>query len=213
MCFQTIFPAWARQRGLTVIEVIVVVGLSGILMTALLRFLVAGHPLSKITYLQISSTEDARLQLRRLARTIREARVADTGAYPLAEAQPQRIVFFANVDGDVLTERVRYELVGTDLMRGIIKPTGDPLTYNTGQEQTSIVAKSIRNVAIPLFTYYSGDYPALQTPLTPTDVTEVKYIQVHLLVDVNPNQDPPPVDVVSQVQMRNLKTNIGETVE
>jgi len=217
-------PAHRRERrqspsgnlsltGFTLIEIMFVSLISGILLAALLRFMVAGYPLYKVTYLQQRSTEDARLQLKRMAKVLREARQGDTGAYPLVTMEPQRIVFYSDIDADDTTERVRFELVGTTLERGVVEPTGDPLTYDDANEVTSIVTSSIRNGTDALFTYYSGDYPADQTPLTPVDLTEVKYIEFHLIIDANPALDPPPIDVISQVQLRNLKTNLGESVE
>lgn len=201
------------QQGITVIEVIVVLAISSILIVALLRFLVAGYPISKITLLQANSNETARIQLKRISRELREAHDSDTGAYPLVEMLPQKIVFYANVDSDAATERVRYQLVGTNLERGIINPSGNPLTYNTASEVTNVVAKSIRNGTTPLFRYYTGDYPADTTELNPVDVTDVKYIQFLLQIDADTNVDPPPVEVRSQVQLRNLKTNLSGTTE
>lgn len=200
----------SRQRGLTVIEVVIGAALSLLLLTALLRFLVVGFPLARVTYLQSQSTETARIQLRRLSKELRELRQADTGSYALATAEPQRIIFYANVDADALTERVRYQLVGTNLQRGIIKPTGSPLTYNVASEVVTTVTAHVQNGATPIFTYYDGDYPAATTPLNPVDVTEVKYINFSLVIDSDPAVDPPPVTVASQVQLRNLKTNLGE---
>ncbi len=200
------------ERGLTIIELVVVVTISSLLLSALLRFVVIGYPLSKTTYLQSRSTESARLQLKRLAKSLRELRQSDTGSYPLITAENQRIIFYANVDSDALTERVRYQLDGTNLIRAIIKPSGDPVLYNEADEQAAVIVTSIRNGATPIFTYYSGDYPADQTPLAPADLTEAKYIQFHLMIDADPNVPPPPIDVISQVQLRNLKTNLGEIV-
>jgi prepilin-type N-terminal cleavage/methylation domain-containing protein len=202
----------SHQKGLTLVEIILVTAISSIIIAALLRFLTAGFPLSKVTYLQERSTENARLQLQRLARTIREARQSDTGAYPLVETSPQRLIFYADVDGDPLTERVRYELTGTNLVRGILKPTGTPLTYNLANEVTTTIASYLRNGATPLFIYYSGDYPTDSTALASTDIAKVKYIQFHVIIDADPAVDPPATDVLSQVQLRNLKTNLSQEV-
>lgn len=199
-----------RWSGLTVIEIIIGVALSLILLTALLRFLVVGFPLARVTYVHAQSTETARVQLKRLSKGLREMRQSATGSYALAAADPQRITFYANVDTDALTERVRYELSGINLQRGIIKPTGNPLTYDPAQETVTTVATNIRNGAVALFTYYNGNYPADTTPLTPADVTEVKYIDFSLIIDVDPAVDPAPATVESQVQLRSLKTNLGE---
>lgn len=206
-------PPARPPAGFAIFEIVIVLLIGTALLTALLRFLVAGHPLAKVTYFQAQSTETARVQLKRLAKSLRELRLSDTGAYPLVSVDPQRIIFYSNVDADPLTERLRYELVGTDLERGIVEPSGDPLTYNLDQEDTTIVASTIRNGTTPIFTYYTGSYPADPIPLTPTDLTEVKYIQFNLIVDADPDADPAPVSVVSQVQLRNLKTNLGEEGE
>lgn len=201
------------SSGLTIIEIMAGVAISSILIVALLRFLVAGYPLSKTTYLQQRSTETARLQLKRIAKQLREVRASDTGAYPLVELLPQRIVFFSDVDSDAATERIRYELVGTNLVRGTTEPSGNPLTYDpAANEEVVTVAAGVVNGATPLFVYYTGDYPADETALTSTQATAVKYIQFYLLIDHNLEVDPPPIEVRSQVQLRNLKTNLGQEV-
>lgn len=206
-------PNQQKPPGFSVLEIIIVIGISSLLLTALLRFVVIGYPISKTTYLQARSTEVARLQLKRLAKNLRELRPADTGAYPLVETSAQRIVFYSNIDNDPATEKVRFELNGTNFIRGVTDPSGDPLSYSEDNEVESVVVSSIRNASNPIFTYYTGDYPANQTALTPTDLTEVKYIQFHLNIDIDPDAPPPAVDVNSQVQLRNLKTNLGEVVE
>jgi type II secretory pathway pseudopilin PulG len=201
-----------RRVGFTIVEVIIVVGISSLLITGLLRLLVIGYPLHKTTYLQQRSTESARLQLERISKSLREARYADTGAYPLVDMNPQRIIFYSDIDADATTERIRYELNGSALERGVTEPSGSPLVYDVvNDEAVTIVASNVRNGEADIFTYYDGNYPADQTPLTPVDLTEVKYIQFYLLIDADEAVDPPPIEVRSQVQLRNLKTNLGET--
>lgn len=199
--------------GLTVIELVVGLAIASILLVALLRFLVAGFPLSRITFLQANSNETARTQLTRIAKELRRTRNADTGAYALVEMLPQKIVFYTDVDADDVTERVRYELVGTDLIKGVTEPSGDPLSYDVVNEESRVITRHIRNGEDPIFLYFSGDYPEKTIPLTPADVTDVKYIQFQLLIDADENNDPAPVEVRSQVQIRNLKTNLGQEAE
>ena len=201
------------SRGLTIIEVTIVLGISSIILIALMRFLASGYPLSRAVFAQASATETARPQLKRITFALREARESDAGGYPLVAVEPQRLVFYADIDDDDATERVRYELTGTTLVRGIIKPVGDPLTYPPGQEQVATVAAHVRNGADPVFVYYSGDYPADTDPLTAADLNEVKYIQFRLLIDANTAADPAPLELISQVALRNLKTNLAEEVE
>lgn len=207
------WPERCGAAGLTLIELLLVMAMSAIILVVLVRFLASGFPLSRAVFAQASATETARLQLKRMTKALREARYADTGAYPLVEMEPARIVFYSDVDADDVTERLRYELRGTDLERGVIKPTGEPLRYDPDDEQTAVVARHVRNGAQPVFTYYGGDYPADAAPLSMVDLTEVKYIQYQLVIDTDPAQDPLAVDLISQVQLRNLKTNLGETTD
>jgi prepilin-type N-terminal cleavage/methylation domain-containing protein len=200
--------------GMTLVEIVVVMAISAIVIMLIVRAISTGLPVSKITFLQARSTETARLQLKRIAKALREARESDMGSYPLDEVTSQRIVFYSDIDSDMATERIRYELVGNNLERGVIKPTGDPISYEEIDEEVSVVASSIRNNSEEaVFRYYTGDYPDDSDMLSPTDLTEVKYIEFSLIIDADPMHDPGPINLVSQVQLRNLKTNLGEVVE
>lgn len=199
-----------NQRGLTLVELLVVMAVGAIVLIALTSFIARGFPVSRAVLAQASAAETARLHLQRISKALREARYADTGAYPLVEMEPARVVFYSDVDGDDVTERLRYELRGSTLERGVIKPSGEPLRYDEDDEVTTVVAQGVRNGTEPVFIYYSGAYPAEETPLLPADLTEVKYIQFRLVIDTDPAHDPLPIDVVSQVHLRNLKTNLGE---
>lgn len=153
------------MKGYTLIEVLVSIAISSILFGALIRIMGTSIPLYHSTFLQTSVNETARVQLKRIAHEIREARTSDTGAYPIVEATAHKIVFYANVDGDDATERVRYELVGTDLIRGIVKPSGSPAVYNVEQETVATIARSIYNGSGPIFVYYGSSYPTDPNPL------------------------------------------------
>lgn len=154
-----------NKNGFTMIEVLVAISISTILIVGMVRFMGTALPVYRSTFLQTSANETARVQLKRIAHEVREARTSDTGAYPLAEATPQKIVFYANIDDDTATERVRYELIGTNLVRGIIKPSGSPIAYDVSQEVVSIVARSIQNGSDSIFTYYGSDYPTDPNPI------------------------------------------------
>lgn len=210
---QQIKASSKKLAGMTLVEILVVTSIGVIVLTALLRFLVAGYPLSKTTVLQQRSTETARVNLKRIVKSLREARHSDTGAYPLVATEPQKIVYYANVDSDPATERVRLELSGANLVRGVTEPTGDPLVYDINNEVTNVIISTVRNGTEKVFTYYTGDYPVNLTELTPTDLTEVKYIEFSLMIDNDLDAEPAGVQIRSQVQLRNLKTNLGQVVE
>jgi len=202
-----------RQAGFSLVELMIVVAITSIIMTALVRFMSTSDLLQRRTWVQGQANEIARLTLRRMSSALREVRYSVTGAYPLVTMEPQRIIFYADIDADEMVERVRYELAGEQLIHGVTEPSGTPSDYDVSMEKSTAVASYIRNGTEPIFTYYTGDYPADQTALSPVDLTAVKYIQFRLLIDIDPSQEPPATEVISQVQLRNLKTNLGAIVE
>jgi prepilin-type N-terminal cleavage/methylation domain-containing protein len=154
------------MKGYTLIEVLVAVSISTVLLVAVVQFVGNSFPVYRSTFLQTSADELAQLQMKRIAEEVREARTSDAGAYPIVQATPYKIIFYANVDADASVERVRYELVGTTLVKGIINPSAPPtVVYNVSQEQVSTIARSIYNGTTPIFTYYGSDYPSNTNPL------------------------------------------------
>src|SRR3989344_4208172 len=196
------------MKGFTLVEIIVAIGISSVILVALALLMGTAIPLYRSTFLQASAIETARLQLQRLSHTIRSAKPADTGAFPIVEATDFRLVFDADIDDDVSVERVRYEKIGTDLVRGVTQPTGVPITYNVGQEAVTTVARFIQNGANPVFTYYGSSYPGDTTPVPSGSLAAITYISFSLLIDADTVNDPPAITVQSQVQLRNLKMNL-----
>lgn len=153
------------MKGFTFIETLVTIGISSVLFVGIALLMGTALPVYRSTFLQTGVNETARVQMKRIANEIREARPSDEGSYPIVEATDHKLIFYADIDGDAATERVRYELVGIHLERGIIDPTGNPPVYNVGQEVVSTVASTVYNGSSPLFTYYGSDYPTNPNPL------------------------------------------------
>jgi len=92
---------------------------------------------------------------------------------------------------------------GNEFKKGVIKPIGDPFEYPVDQEVISALSPYVRN-SPPIFEYFDAngnkilDYPAR--------LMDTKLMRVFLIVDVNPNHAPPPFELESSVQLRNLKT-------
>lgn len=199
---------WLSNRGLTTYEVVVSIAISSIIVLALMRFLTTGFSVLRSTFSQSQAVETARLQLKRLTTSLRQARQADTGAFAIAEALPQRLVYYSDIDGDGTTERLRYELVGTNLERGLIEPTGTPVSYPVAQEQETVVAIGVRNGAAAVFRYFGANYPADVNPLSPVDESDIRYIEYTLLIDADVTDSVQQISLTSQVQVRNLKDNL-----
>ena len=101
---------------------------------------------------------------------------------------------------------------GSDFKKGVVEPSGDPPQYVLADETVSVLSSSVRDPGLdPIFTYYNGDWPTdtVNNPLpTLTRLTETKLMHVYLKININPNRPPDDFELESDVQIRNLKTNL-----
>ena len=199
------------KRGFTLIEILVAVGITG---TVALAFLGLQYILNRAqveVYRNYLSIDEANNNISVMVRELRNARQADSGAYPLELAHDQEIIFYTDYDFDGDTERIRYYLNGTNLVREAIEPQGFPITYPEGTEKTKTVAENVRNEANPIFYYYNEDWPedAENNPLaTPARLSDTKLMNVYL--EINPKEDDEIGNYIleSYVQLRTLKENL-----
>lgn len=197
------------QHGMTLIETLVALGIFALIAVAIGAFARDVFFFNDVIQIGLNNVTEARKVLRPFANEVRGAQPSNLGAFAVAQAATSSFAFYSDIDADGVRERVRYFLDGDEFKKGIIEPTGNPLTYNQANET---VIKVIRDV-VPtpyIFSYYDTNYaggtttPALADPVTPTDV---RLVRVDLTVDANPGRAPSLMTVTTQVTVRNLKDN------
>jgi len=196
------------KRGFSVIEVLVTLMITLIVLPATMSFLVQSYR----SYFAVSSHSSVLETTRRivdsLTHSLRQATTGDNGAYAIVDASAQSVTFYANVDAVADIERVRYFLQGTEIRRGIIKPTGSPATYPPANETVSVVGTMITNGAQAVFTYFDNTFTGSQSALTaPVNPNLVRFVHIRLVADDNTLRLPPAVTVESGTHLRNLKDN------
>lgn len=144
-----------------------------------------------------------------IVRDVRRARQADNGDYPIESGGQNDLQIYIDIDGDGITERVHYYLSNGSIYRGVTKPNvGMPVTYPNGDQTTTVLAQYISNTPFdPVFFYYNKHYPSdtASNPLaTPVAVQDVRLIQVHLIVNIDPVNAPNNINVESFAELRNL---------
>lgn len=198
------------KKGFTLAELLITVGIIGLIAVVLGTFQGDVFFFNSVIQDDLTAQMDGRRAIRKMVSEIREASPSSLGSYPIASAATSSITFFSNVDNDTLKEQVRYFIQNKNLMRGVIKPTGNPLSYNSGSETFETSVKNIANsTSTPLFEYYDTNYTGTTTPLIfPVSLTAVRLVNVELLIDRDPNRSPIPLNITSQVSIRNLKDNL-----
>lgn len=133
---------------------------------------------------------------------IRAGAYSAQGAFPIVSIAANDFVFYADVDGDSLVDRVHFYLQGTNLMRGVKEATGNPLDY-AGSETPTIIAQHVRNTdqGVATFRYYD----ALGAEIVNyANWSSVRSVKVTLVVNVNTVSSPNPLTLYSTAAIRNL---------
>lgn len=128
------------------------------------------------------------------------------GGYAIASVATSSITFFGDIDSDGIGEQVRYFLSGTVLRKGIIDPSGNPLSYTSATEIiTDVTHDVVADTSI--FTYYDEHYTGSELAMTyPIKISNIRLIKVALTVH-DPNKAA-PLSAAIEIVPRNLRTNL-----
>lgn len=187
---------------MTLIEAIVWVAIFTFAMLAITTTLLTFYRANGYTLEQAQAVDSSRRGIQQMVKEIREAQYASNGAYPIVSIGSDSFEFYADVNNDSYIEQVKYELVGTNLVRSVVSPSGSPLAY-TGTAASSTVSDSVRNLTqgVTTFTYYDTNGNQI-TDYTKT--SDVRFVRVDLVVNVDPNRAPHDLTLRSSAALRNL---------
>lgn len=199
------------SRGFTLIELMVVVVIFAIISAVFAVFAAVYFRNYSFSFEENQAVGLAQATMTQIIREIREARLSETGGWPLSQTDDNIFIFYADVTNDGRTDRVRYFLEGTLLKKGIIEPTQPPVSYPQANEQVRTVADFVDNSGTPLFTYYNGDWPqdSVNNPLAQgSRLLNTRYVSLDLRININPNFGAQPFELTSGVAIRSLKDNL-----
>lgn len=196
------------HQGLSLIEIVVWIGIFSILGTLVTSLFLTSFRSHRVVWDQLNAQNDGRRTVAQFITDVRKAEESSLGAYPIALASSTELIFYANVDSDSLRERVHYWLDNNIIYRGIIHPSGNPLSYEQ-QEQTEIIARDIVNTPQePLFSYYNESFAGTSTPMqAPFAVSDIRIIKIQLEMERDPDQSPVPFHIEGLAHIRNVKEN------
>ncbi len=199
-----------KTLGFTLLELVVVIGIISAIIISLGNFQTDIFKNNKFSFDSLNTVQDAKSIISTMVKELRTASPGSNGSFTIVQAATNTLTFYSDIDGDLLKEQVRYYLATTTLKKGIIKPTGNPLTYNNANETFSYLAYNIRNSSTsPLFQYFDSNYMGTSSPLTqPVTTTDVRLVKINLIIDIDQNKSPVIRTYTSQVSIRNLKDNL-----
>lgn len=157
---------------------------------------------------QAQEIDTARRGLQTWAQDAREMDFGANGAYPIVSAGAHSISFYADIDPDVITEFIEYELSSTTLYRRVHKVSGFPAVYDTSNPQIFTLSEYVQNEleGVQTFRYYNNSGDEIINPNA--QLTDIRYITIELVVNIDPVRSPGEFVLTGSATPRNLKDNL-----
>lgn len=160
---------------------IVVIAMSTLLLTAVTAGIVAFYRTNTQTLDQAYALESARRGEMQVVDDVRGAQYGADGSYPLASIGSSDLVFYSDVTGDGIPEKIHYYVSGTALVRDVISVAGTPPSY-TGTEITATSTSYLQNTARGVSPFHFYDASGVEVT-TITQADPVAYMTVTLIVN------------------------------
>lgn len=196
-----------HHRGFTLIEVLVALAVFGIVSVGASWILITSLRSNTVLWEQLETQNHGRRVLQEVVDMVRRAEDSSIGSYSIAAASSTEFIFYANIDDDASRERIRLFLDGELFRRGVIHPTGTPLSYDTTEDIVTL-ADAVKNIeeGTDTFLYYDASYTGTEAALAqPVTTTDIRAVRVQLELEEDPTKTPVPLFVDTLVQIRNLK--------
>ena len=174
----------SSTNGYTLIEMVVVIDIDSMTIVAVTAAVIIFYRTNGSTLNQAYAIESARQGIQLAVKNIRGIQYGADGSYPVVSIATSSFVFYSDVTGDGVAERVEYYLSGTKFIQGVVSATGSPPTYTLSSESTSTESDSVRNglEGVPVFHFYNASSTEIMIFST---TTAVSYVTVDLIVNEN----------------------------
>lgn len=201
---RSIISSRHAKAGFTLTETIVVVTLFTALTLLITQSIFSFYQFNAYTIAQTQQVSEVRDSMEQMVRDIREMTFSDDGTFPLSVMEEDRIGFYSDIDRDDSVEYVEYTLSSTTLSKLIFNATGSPPVYESTPESTTTLSEYIQNRLqdIPVFTYYDNE--GLVSTASST-IADIRYVEVTVIVNIDPIRDPGEYMLRSSASLRNLK--------
>ncbi len=166
-----------QNDGFTLVEVLISIGLLVVVLLLVGSFIGNIFQFEMAFTQQLSAQQEIGNTFAVMVREMHSMTPSALGGYPISQAGTSTITFFSDLNGDGVSEQVRYVLNGATLQKGIVVPTGNPLAYNQSSET---ITDMIHNVVATssLFTYYDQQYTGVESPLNyPLTIANIQLIK------------------------------------
>lgn len=192
---------FSKFSGYTLLELIFVIGITGILTLVVMTFAINSARGYKYLEAQSNASVEVSSNLNRVSKVVR-------GTTDIVTADPDSLIIFGYFSpNDAIVKKIRYFKDGSRLAVGVTPPSGTApnYTYNQGDETISYLVNDLSMGSSSLFTYYDEAGTQLTGAFA---VTQIKQIGIRIDVNAKPNVLTKPVGSQTRVTLRNKKVNL-----
>lgn len=189
-------------------EMVVLIGVYVVLMLAVSMSIFNLYQTNAYSFAQANEIDNARRGVTQWYRDVREMVIGEDGTYPVAVIGEHRFGYYSDTDQDDSVEYVEYVLATTTLSKYTYNASGDPASYDLLnpdlREDLSYYVQNI-NQATSTFFYYDNAGARLSST---SPIIDVRYVEIQLIVNIDPVRAPGEFMLRSSVAPRNLKDNL-----
>lgn len=200
--------SFASQKGMTMVEMLVAIGIYTVLLLAINSSITTLYQNNAYALEQSNEVDNARRGVTQWNRDAKEMTTGEDGTWPLAVIDEHRFGYYSDTDQDDSVEYVEYILATTTLRKFTYDPTGSPVTYDlTTPDSEEILSEYVQNIeqATSTFFYYDNNGTQLNAS---SPIIDVRYIQMQIIVNIDPDRNPGEFMLRSSLAPRNLKDNL-----
>lgn len=198
-----------KQQGFTLLEIVIALGITVLAISLMANLGLDIANFSNFFGDFLSGQQEIQLSFQVMSSEFKSTRNSSAGSFPIATASPATLTFYSDVDGDNVADRVRYFVEGDILKRGMVKPSGFPLVYDSANEKISEMIHGLIASSSSPFSYYDKDFTGSENALSsPLDLSSIRVVKVRVSVDANLQAEPGPIDMEVYLTGRNLKTSL-----
>lgn len=196
------------KKGYTLIETVAAIAIFALAMGVVVGLIIASYRTYGQSWQKSSAAEQAREAIETMVQEARKARSGEDGSYLIGKADDGEFLFYSDIDKDSRVERVRYFWQAGEttnsLKKGVIEPFDDQgiTSYPLDQEQVFTLSSFVCN-DLPVFRYFDSNNQEIIG--IESRILETRLVQVYLIVNIDPEKTYQNFELLSSVQIRNLK--------
>jgi prepilin-type N-terminal cleavage/methylation domain-containing protein len=203
----------ARQGGFTLTELLMAIVLSSIFALGLYSFFFTGLTTARSHESQAIAQSTGRTALDRVTQDLRQSVAPDSTQAPLISLSPTAVEMYVDPSRTVTAgapkpQKVRYAIVGNQLIREYAAPVGATPPYSYGAYGADeVLVSGMTQGTTPVFTAYSAQRAAFPATPTAAQLLATSQVNVHLLIGQKTGNTPTTLELNADVDLRNAGAN------